>query len=186
MVEKIKHAHETGNNHEDSREHHERLQRHYESLAEASSHEHKDKLDHIINKIEATAKTGAELNSHHQPVEKPSLDDHRFVGSQLKDNHLKRSLKKIQKELKPYQRPLSRFMHIGFVESTSELVEKTIARPNGLLLGGLISFIASLAILIICRYYGYEYNFFIGLISFPVGLILGSIGELLLKPVKHR
>lgn len=187
MAEKFRPREKFENNADNNSEHRERISRHYESKAENSKHEHNENLEKILGKIESTAKTGAELNSRHTATEKP--DHHKnphFVGKQLKENHLKRSLRKIQADLKPYQRPLSKLIHNGAVEQLSEIGEKTIARPDGLLVGGLSSLLTSIAVLIACKYYGYEYNYFIGLISFPVGFAIGLLGELVLRPLKRR
>lgn len=188
MVERIKASKEFERTPEGNPEHHERLSRHYETKAEKSRHEHSENLEKILGKIESTAQTGAELNNSHIDTENPD-HNHRnphFAGKQLKDNHLKRSLRKIQGDLKPYQRPFSKFIHNNTVEQMSEISEKTIARPNGLLIGGLVSFLTSITVLIACKYYGYEYNYFIGLISFPVGFIIGLLGELIFRPLKRR
>ncbi len=184
MSEQIKFTAETGETPERSNEQHERAAKHHETRAENSRHEHRENLEQILDKIEETAKSVHEAG--HQEAETPKKSNPRFVGKQLKQNNLKSSLRRIQKDLKPYQRPLSKFIHNGAIERASELGAKTIARPDGLLFGGIASLLVSLGVMFVCRYYGYEYNYFIGLISFPVGFIIGILGELVLSPLKRR
>lgn len=189
MVEKITVRRESEHTPERSRknhEHHERIASHHEIRAKDIRHEHRDNLNEILTRIETSAKSSAELSSHHAPETKTDHRNPNFVGKQLKENQLKRSLYRIQKELKPYQRPFSRLIHNNAIELLSDTAEKTVARPDGLLVGGLLSFIASIAIFVICRYYGYEYNYFIGLISFPVGFGIGILSGFILKPLRHR
>lgn len=90
-------------------------------------------------------------------------------------------LDKIQRNLGPYQKFFSRFIHSRFIEQISDVLEKTLARPSGLLVGGLVFLLTNVIILIICKYYGYEYNYFIGLISFPFGFVFGLVIELFSK-----
>ncbi|HYF97062.1 MAG TPA: hypothetical protein VD947_03420, partial [Patescibacteria group bacterium] len=66
-----------------------------------------------------------------------------------------------------------------------ETSAKTIARPSGLLIGGLSAFVISLVVLAFCRYYGYEYNYLIGILSFPVGFFMGILGEGVIKTLKR-
>jgi hypothetical protein len=99
------------------------------------------------------------------------------IGKGLKDNAYKQSLKGAQKQMSGPQRQFSKFIHKRGVETASSIGGATVARPSGVLVGGLFSVISSLAILYICRRYGYEYNFFIGLASFAGGFILGVLVE---------
>jgi hypothetical protein len=168
-------------------EHQERISAHHEAGAERSRHGNHDDLTKIMAKIENSAKTSDELRSHHAaPEDKTDYRNPNFVGKQLQENQHKRSLSKIQKELKPYQRPFSTIVHSSVIEPLSDAAEKTVARPNALLAGGLASFVASILVLFLCKYYGYEYNYFIGLMSFPAGFIVGIFGELIFKPIRRR
>jgi hypothetical protein len=119
-------------------------------------------------------------------MKKKSRQDHRFVGSEAKNSTLKRTLRSVQKDLRPYEIPLSKFLHNAAVEHLSEAGAKTIGRPSGLLVGGAASLFISLAVLLGCHYLGYEYNYFIGLASFPVGFVIGLIVEFASKPFRGR
>ena len=148
-------------------------------------HEHKRNIEHIKHKIEASAKDSHELR-HMTDTEKTPRTNGKFApGKQLRKNNLSHSLKKIRRELPSYQRPFSKLIHNDVVEAVSEASEKTVARPSGLLVGGITSFLTSLAVLFICRYYGYEYNYLIGLVSFGGGFVIGVLGEFIIKSLRR-
>lgn len=186
MKERLPSVYESEQAPESSHERHEH-ESGSESRIEPEKHEHKDNLDKIKTKIEEVATSKQEFNrQRHIEDEKLKPDQHVLVDGQLRNSTLERSLQRIRRDLKPYQRPFSRFIHNSTVDSTSEALSKTIANPNGLLIGGLTSFIASLAVLVLCRYYGYEYNYLIGLVSFPAGFVLGLLGVSVLKLFRKR
>jgi hypothetical protein len=119
-------------------------------------------------------------------MKQKSRQDHRFAGNEAKSSTLERTLRSVQKDLRPYERPLSKFVHNAAVEHLSEAGAKTIGRPSGLLVGGTASFFISLAVFLACHYLGYGYNYFIGLASFPVGFAIGLIIEFISKSLQDR
>lgn len=137
-------------------------------------------IDKIRNQVEKTA-TSQHISGQHFISSQPKEAGHKYVSGELKSNTLKRSLDDLQEELRFYQRPFSRLIHNDVIDQISDLGAKTIARPEGLFTGGLVMFFASLLTLLICRYYGYPYDYFIGIVSFPVGYILGVLAKLLIK-----
>ena len=157
-----------------------------ESHIEASKHEHKENINNILTKIENTAQTGQELSKQQKITPRTEQKASKYVSGELKNNTLKRSLRGLQKELRPYQRPFSKFIHNEAIDQISDLGAKTIARPEGLLGGGLAIFLTSLAILLICRYYGYQYNYLIGIASFPIGYLIALAAKLIAKPLSRN
>lgn len=156
-----------------------------EKKIKRTSHEHQPGLENISRKAEASAKASEELRQI-TDTEKPEKPSGKFApGKQLRQNTLDHSLRKVRRDLKPYQRPLSKFIHNDVVEAVSEFSEKTIARPSGLLAGGITSFLVSIAVLWMCRYFGYEYNYYVGIVSFAAGFIIGIVGEFITKPLRR-
>jgi hypothetical protein len=90
-------------------------------------------------------------------------------------------MKRVQKQLPPTQRTLSKIIHNPAVDAVSTVAGETVARPSGLLSGALFSIIANLLIIGICRYYGYEYNYLIGLLGFVGGFVVGLFVELVYR-----
>lgn len=157
----------------------------HEAKARHSKHEHQDNIDNILQKIESSAPTSHELKQKTKDKQPEDKVKHQSIGKELRKTGLKQSMRQVQKELKPYQRPFSKLIHNNAVEAVSEVSEKTIARPSGLLFGGIACFLTSIVIFLVCKYYGYEYNYYIGLLSFPIGFSIGLVLELLSKPLRR-
>lgn len=159
-----------------------KLEKEREAKAEKARHEHKEHIGEILSKVEESSKKSSDLLSREQP-EKPKENE--FVGSDVKSKVFKQTMTRVRKDLKPYQRPLSKFIHNDTVEKLSEAGASTVARPSGLLVGGITSLAASVAVYAGAKYYGYEYSYFVSLASFGGGFLLGVVGEMLIKSVRR-
>lgn len=177
MSEKLKN-HESGEHSaENYGEHSERLQEQIEAAAEKSRHEHQESLEDIQKKIEQEAISTHELTPGEIESNQPAHNGH-YTNSYVRGHSFKQTMKKVQKQLPARERTFSKVIHNSVVETTSDIAGATIARPSGLLFGGIFSVFGSVAVLIICRYYGYEYNYLIGLGFFVGGFFLGLLIEL--------
>ncbi len=135
----------------------------------------KDSIEAIHERIEQATK-----NQEAPPVatsEKNASETPLRASTQLKGNAYRQTVRSTQRKLKPSQRAFSKVVHQPIVESISDAAEGTIARPSGLLFAGLLSVVSSLAVLYICRHYGYEYNFMIGLACLALGFVVGLLLE---------
>lgn len=132
-------------------------------------------LEDLQEKAEKAAKSREETAV--EPAENRASDSVLPASKEFKNNAYKQSLRSAQRQMSPVQRQISQFIHKRGVEAASNVGAATVARPSGLLVGGLFSVVSSLAILYICRHYGYEYNFLVGLASFAGGFILGVLVE---------
>lgn len=138
-----------------------------------------ESIKKITKKIETHARASAEIDRH---LKHDQLDDRpASYHSPYKGYVASQTLIKAQKQLNTTERQFSKIVHNKNVETASDIVGNTIARPSGLLLGGFLSLIASVTVLIICRFYGYEYNFLIGMVCFIGGFAAGLIIELIIK-----
>lgn len=138
----------------------------------------RDRLEHAIDKVEQKPSARHETTAKHSRAP---------IGKHLQHRSREQTLKAVRKQLPQSQRVMSKIIHQAQIEAVSNAAESTVARPSGLLFGGLCSALCSLLVLYICRHYGYEYNFFIGIASFAGGFAIGVIGEALLKlRPKHR
>lgn len=140
----------------------------------------RDRLEQVLGNQEKS--TG----ERHEKHEKAASENRAPIGKHLQRHGRNQTLKVVRKQLPASQRVMSRLIHQAQVEAISNAAEGTVARPSGLLGAGVFSVITSLAVLYICRHYGYEYNFFIGLASLAAGFALGIIGEGLLRLAKPR
>lgn len=146
-----------------------------EKNAETSPEKQETSIEKILEKIEKEARSSHEISSRH--VEKEDSRKHETanyrVNSQLKSHALNQTLKSIRHKMPVHERSFSKVIHNPTVDTISTGLGATVARPSALLAGGIFSVVGSLAVLFICRYYGYEYNFLIGLACFVGGFCLG-------------
>ena len=153
----------------------------YERLREAAeqAEAQKENLEKIRESIEqaAESKKDHEKKAQKQAEKRPEDAAPIGIGKQLRKNAYKQKLREVQRRESKSDRTLSKVIHQPVVEALSSAGEGTIARPSGLLFGGVFSVISSLVILYICRHYGYEYNFLVGMVCFIGGFFLGLILE---------
>lgn len=151
-----------------------------EREAARAERENKFSIEAIQERIERSARS-----SHETLRDQYKERDHDSAihpaNKHLRKHAHTRTLKQVQRQLPKSQRAFSKFVHQPAVDAVSNVAESTVARPSGLFTGGLSSVLASLAVLYICKHYGYEYNFTIGLLSFGGGFALGIIVEGILK-----
>lgn len=168
-----------------------KLQKKAEKDASSAKNEHAEKLDEIRSKIETEAK------GKHEKIENPTSkldkdltkkdDDQRIlVNNELKDISYRRTIKKTQAKLSATSRTFSKVVHQPVVEKVSEIGSKTIARPSGILFGGIFSFIGSSFFLWTARHYGYRYNFLLFMLFFIGGFFLGLAIELTVRILRSK
>lgn len=134
-----------------------------------------ESLEKIRENIEKTAASKKEIE--HSRSETVASESVLKAGGQLKNIAFKQKMRDVQRKEKPAERRFSRIIHQPVVEEISNLAEGTVARPSGLLFGGIFSVLSSLLVLYIARHYGYEYNFLVGIVSFAGGFALGLLLE---------
>ena len=107
------------------------------------------------------------------------------VNRELKNMMRIRTLKRIQKELPASQRTLSKIIHTKPVEVLSTAGEKTIARPAGLLGGGLLALIGSIVTLYTAKHYGFRYNLLLFFMLFVLGYLVATLLELIIRIIQR-
>lgn len=106
------------------------------------------------------------------------------ITKQLKNNAYKKVLKKTRSELKPTEKTFSKVIHNPTIEKVSDIGAKTVARPSGILFGGIGAFIGSLLLLIISKRTGFSYNYLLFLLIFIGGYLAGLILEVFYRLIK--
>lgn len=153
------------------------IAKHHEKAAKEALHEHKKSMEKILEKIEQEASTTETIKHKHLDNDQHLSSGPITIGADLKKQSLNSGLKKIQSHLPIVERTFSKVIHNPVVNSLSEGTSKTIARPSGLLVGGLASVCVSLGVLFISQYYGYRYNFLVSILAFIGGFFLGLFLE---------
>lgn len=104
-----------------------------------------------------------------------------YVTQELKQQTWNRGITRIRKQLSAPSRAFSKVIHQPVVDSVSRVSEKTVARPSGLLTGAICAFIGSSAFLWIARHYGFTYNYFLFILFFAGGFVVGLVIEALMS-----
>lgn len=149
--------------------------------AKSAEHKPKDSIESIKKSIESTAISGKEV-SVSELAKKP--DSARGVTKELKYDAYKRLLRKTRAHLSAPEKTLSNIIHKPAVEKTSELAAQTVARPAGILFGGIGAFIGTVFVLYISKRNGFSYNYLMFLLMFVGGYIVGTIAEFTYRLVK--
>jgi len=178
------HGHEQGHNQHEFKDHDgDKLQEQRNEQARDAKNVHAEQLDEIRNEAHKEAERSDDLISKHiekdEPAAAPGL-----INKDLKALKYKRTLQSVRKDLKPTERVLSKVIHNQTVDAVSQAAEKTVARPSGLLFGGICAFIGSSLFLWVSKHYGYEYNFLLFALFFLGGFGLGLILELAMRSMR--
>ncbi len=175
MSEALKHSPEQGN---------------FEALSEVktaerpkageySKAEQELNLQHAKAIVEVAAGTS-------EGVQLPQIVDDRpqLIDNSIKALRMRQSLAKVQTKLRPAERSFSKVVHQPLVQKVSESAAKTVARPSGILGGGLTAFVGCLGYQTLTRYYGLPYNFSFFILFFVGGFALGLMAEYLIQQAR--
>ncbi len=184
MSESIKHQGEHGGEKLDlaaeSRKNLERVREEAEKAQEATAED----VGHLKAKAETHAVSGKEFTVGEK--ESTAHAHHHTNQKELKADAYKKSMRHVRKQLSKPDRALSKVIHNKTVESVSEVSGKTIARPSGILGGGVFALAGSAFLLYMSKNYGFEYNYFIFFVLFIGGFFAGMFCELTLRYVFRK
>ncbi|MCA9348440.1 hypothetical protein KC867_03455 [Candidatus Saccharibacteria bacterium] len=164
----------------------EKLKNKIEKEARNAKHEHDDNIEKIRSSIDKHAE---QKDAHQSKLESEKTEDEQpiLVNKELKSMSYRRTIKRTQSKLNPASRSFSKIVHQPAVEKISEVADKTVARPSGILAGGILSFLGSALFLWMSKYYGYSrYNFLLFFIFFVGGFFLGLIIELIIYAFRRN
>jgi hypothetical protein len=102
-----------------------------------------------------------------------------LISTEARQADKNRQVKRIQRQLKPADKVLSKVIHQPVVRAVSEVAAKTVSRPSGLLGGGIVAFLGSAAYLYFTKYIGLPYNYFLFTLLFVGGFVIGLSLELI-------
>ena len=100
-------------------------------------------------------------------------------NTEFNDNTYDQQLKQIRKQLKPSEKIGSKVIHQTLIDGLSEAGAKSLFRASGLLGGGIASAAGSLLYLLFTIKTGISYNYFVVIVLFIAGYIVGLLIELL-------
>lgn len=167
---------------------HELLSNTPEASGETRSN-HKDELARQIESLNARARESARpaeaVNILTERESTPDTAPTPPVNAELKSIAYRRTIRSVQKSLPAADRGLSIVIHNPVVEAISERGANTIARPSGVLAGGLTALVGSGLLYMAARYYGYEYDPTAALILFAGGFMAGLTIEAVWRLVRR-
>jgi hypothetical protein len=159
----------------------ENLKRVQEAAEQAEAHGSHN-IEHLKQAVHEQAVSGHEYTVGEREAAPAT---HTFgAHKQLKAESYKRTLTHIRSKLSWSEKRLSKHVHRKKTEQLESIAARTVARPWGLLVGGLCAFTGSLFVLILAHRYGFRYNFSIFLILFLGGYLAGSLLEIVGRLIK--
>lgn len=135
----------------------------------------------LAQKVEQQAISGKEITIGES--ESGASSQEYGAYTEMKGQAYKKTLGRIQSRLSAPEKTMSKVMHNKTIESVSDGIGKTAARPSGILGGGIVALIGSSTLLYMAKKYGFEYNFFIFFVLLAGGFVLGVIAELFVKAI---
>lgn len=146
--------------------------------AAESKHHHQEKLDEIRREIEKNAETANEARAHEtKHNDEPEAANTYWNSQEYRDIAFKQLMHKVQKHLSKPEKTVSKILHQPTVERLSEVGSKTVARPSGVLVGSIFSFISSLIVYFISKQYAYDMTYSVFVVSFLGGFMFGIVAE---------
>lgn len=135
-----------------------------------------------IEAARAAVHEQAPINREANPldeVNEPTTGDNiRWWSAELKAQGLDRILSSVRNRLSAPEKRLSKVIHQPAVEKVSDVAGNTVARPSGILFGGIFSFIGSLGAYLLAKHLGGQLHYSIFAVCFVGGFILGLFVEL--------
>lgn len=141
-------------------------------------------IEALTDKAEEQAISGKEVTVGEREVPKPQS----AMGTQreLKADAYKRTLQRVQKDLSKPEKTFSRVVHQPMIETVSNIAGRTVARPSGILGGGLLSVVGSGLLFYMAKHYGFRYNFLVFFLLFVGGFVLGLVAEMIVRLFRRR
>jgi hypothetical protein len=160
---------------------------HHEQLLEAGelkveNQRQQVKVEQARDDISETAKSSSETEFV-EPLEEQAeatSNSAAYIRDELKNVARDRELTNLRRQLKPYQKVLSKIVHQPAVSKASEVGSKTVSRPSGLLGGGIVALVGSLGYYLLAKHIGFTYNYVVFFMLFVAGFFIGLTLELII------
>jgi hypothetical protein len=141
--------------------------------------QHEHKAEHHESRAEHDARATAEKEAMTAEQIRPSEHEKEsapvFTGEHSRDKSFKETMHSVERDLSPVERLFSKVIHNKTVETVSDTVGSTVARPNAILAGSISAFILVLAVYLIARHFGFALSGFETIAAFVAGWIIGIL-----------
>lgn len=149
-------------------------------------HEKLENIHEIRSEIKENAQTTSEILEKRLPKPESAPPEQSFANRELKEMAYQRLLNRARRKLSPYERTMSRIIHQPVINAVSETVGRSVARPSGILGGGIVAFGGTLIYYLVAKHYGYNYNFLVFLFLISLGFIAGWTLEILWHLLRRK
>lgn len=120
------------------------------------------------------------------PTETPAERRLRAPSKNQRAKVYKATLSDVREEMGFFGRTTSKIIHAKIIESSSDFVGSTIARPNALLTGSIVAFLSVIILYFIAKNYGYQLSGFETIGAFLVGWVIGIIYDYLSLMIRGK
>jgi len=162
-----------------SQEQLEKIQKSPENNVEISKRDIESRTEEARVEAIKNARSSEIKSKDSEKLLKQSATIRTAIGKKHREESYKKTLKQVQQELPFGSRLFSQFTHNAAIEKTSEIIGKTIARPNAILSGAFFSFIATLLIYVISKNIGYTISGSETIAAFAIGWLVGLLFDYL-------
>lgn len=159
----------------------ERLRQERERNAEREqSHERGVEESQERKNAERLAESAERQKPQEKAVEKaPDQRRDQPASTRERDQAYESIMSDARSHMSPARQTFSKFIHNRAVETASNAVGATVARPNAILAGSFTAFVVVLAVFLIARYYGYPLSGSESIVAFAGGWVLGIVFDYL-------
>ncbi len=102
------------------------------------------------------------------------------------DNSFSSQMTHAREHMSPASRAFSSFIHSKPVETASDIVSSTLARPNAMLSGSVVAFIAITVLYFTAKYFGFPLSGFETIAAFIAGWVLGVLYDYVTVALRGR
>ncbi len=113
-------------------------------------------------------------------------DRHNSTAPMNSEDSFDKTMEHTRSELPRSLRPFSKFIHNSTIERISEVLGRTIFRPNAILAGGLTAFVSVLALYFYAKYAGFALRGSETIVAFGIGWLAGLLFDLLKGMITSR
>jgi F0F1-type ATP synthase assembly protein I len=160
-----------------------------EKLIQQPSHEqHKNRIDlkevdieELRKVVESHSKSGDNIV---KDVDTPSPVHHHYLTKQIKNHRYKEVLINTRTRLSKNDQLFSKIIHNEKVEKVSDIAEKSVARPSGVISGAIVAIAGAVIVFYFAQKIGFSVPRSIIIILFLLGFIVGLATEFFYKLIK--
>ena len=158
-----------------SPERYEELAEQFEKKAEKSNVENIEKQAERAKTEALEQAISVEKNSAERKKTTSKSTKRRSINKKERNASFDKRMKDVRSEMSAPEKAFSKTIHAKPVEKTSEFVGATIARPNAILSGAFVAFVAVLSVYLIAKNLGYPLSGFETIGAFIVGWVIGLL-----------